>query len=174
MRLNPAQNIKTSLEKIKDLTIKANPGYPVNIEFINDKLTEKLKTEHMLSVLSNVFGGFAILISCIGLLGLALYMAEQRRKEISIRKVLGAELTSILLLLNKEFVNLVLLANLIAIPAAYIIVKMWLQNYDYKISITPLPFIFGFMLSMLIAIMTISVQSIKVAKSNPVDALKYE
>jgi putative ABC transport system permease protein len=174
MRLNPAENIGASLDKIKELTLKANPGYPVNIEFISDKLTEKLKTEHMLSVLSNVFGGFAILISCIGLLGLALYMAEQRSKEISIRKVLGAELTSILLLLNKEFVNLVFLANLIAIPAAYIIVKMWLQNYDYKISVTPWPFILGFMLSMLIAIMTISVQSIKVAKANPIDALKYE
>lgn len=174
MRLNPKENISSSVKRIKDLTIKANPEYPVDVQFVSDKLKEKLKTEQKLSVLSTVFGGFAILISCVGLLGLALYMAEQRSKEVSIRKVLGADLRSILVLLNKDFIKLVLVANLVAIPAAYIIIYKWLQNYDYKIAITPLPFILAFLLSLLIAILTVSLQSFKVAKANPIDALKYE
>jgi putative ABC transport system permease protein len=174
MRLNPTENISTSIKKIKDLTNKANPGYPVDVQFVSDKLKDKLKTEQKLSVLSNVFGGFAILISCVGLLGLALYMSEQRSKEISIRKVLGADLRSILVLLNKDFIKLVLIANLAAVPAAYIIIHNWLQAYDYKIGITPLPFVSAFMLSLLIAVLTVSLQSVKVAKANPIDALKYE
>jgi ABC-type antimicrobial peptide transport system permease subunit len=174
MRLNPEENISASVSKIKALTMKANPGYPVDVEFVSDKLAEKLKKERMLSVLSNVFGGFAILISCVGLLGLALYMAEQRSKEISIRKVLGADLRNILVLLNKDFIRLVLVANLIAVPVAYVVVQKWLQNYDYKIAITPMPFLVAFLLSLLIAVLTVSLQTFKVAKANPVDALKYE
>jgi putative ABC transport system permease protein len=170
MRLNPQETISASVSKIKALTMKANPGYPVDVEFVSDNLAEKLKKERMLSVLSNVFGGFAILISCVGLLGLALYMAEQRSKEISIRKVLGADLRNILVLLNKDFIRLVLVANIIAVPVAYVVV----QKYDYKIAITPTPFLVAFLLSLLIAVLTVSLQTFKVAKANPVDALKYE
>jgi len=174
MRLNSKENISSSLTKIKAILTKAAPGYPIDSEFISDRLSEKLKKEKMLSVLSNVFGGFAILISCVGLLGLALYMAEQRSKEISIRKVLGADLQHLLLLLNKDFIALVIVANIIAVPIAFVIIYKWLQNYDYRISITPLPFVFAFLISLLIAVVTISLQTFKVLKSNPVDALKYE
>jgi putative ABC transport system permease protein len=174
MRLNPKQNISTSLSKIKELTVKANPGYPANIEFVSDKLLEKLKTQRLLSVLANVFGGFAILISCMGLLGLALFTAEQRKKEISVRKVLGANLKDIMVLLNKDFLKLVIISNLLAIPVAYLFVFKWLQNYDYRISLSAWPFLTALLLSIFIATVTISLQIFKVSKANPIDALKYE
>eukprot|EP01132_Coremiostelium_polycephalum_P018885 gene18885-22489_t len=101
-------------------------------------------------------------------------MAEQRSKEISIRKVLGADLGNILVLLNKDFVKLVLISNVIACPVAYIFAKQWLQKYDYKIDITIWPFLLALLLSLLIALLTISMQSFKVARANAVDALKYE
>ncbi|MNR09065.1 FtsX-like permease family protein [compost metagenome] len=141
---------------------------------VSQGMAEKLRSEKLLSVLSNLFGGFAIFISCLGLLGLALYTAEQRSKEISIRKVLGANLSDILILLNKDFMKLVVIANLIAIPVAYILVAKWLEKYDYKISINPWPFLLALLTSVLIALITVSMQTFKVSKANAVDALKYE
>lgn len=174
MRLNPARNIKTSLDQIKDLSAKFNPGYPLQLDFVSDRLADKLKTERLLSIFSNVFGGFAILISCMGLLGLALYMAEQRSKEISIRKVIGATLKDILILLNKDFIKLVVLSNVIAMPVAYIAASFWLERYDYRTGLNIWPFSIAFLLSVSIALLTVSLQTFKVSRANPVDALKYE
>lgn len=174
LRLNPAQTLSTSVQNIKDISLRLNPSYPAELQFVSQGMEEKLRTERLLSVLSNLFGGFAILISCLGLLGLALYMAEQRSKEISIRKVLGADLKSILILLNRDFIKLVILSNLIAIPVAFVIVTKWLRNYDFKADLTAWPFIAALILSVLIAIVTVSFQTLKVAKANAVDALKYE
>ena len=153
---------------------KLNPAYPADIRFVSDNFEKKFKSEKLLGTLSNWFGGFAIFISCLGLLGLALFMAEQRKKEISIRKVLGASTGNILTLLNKDFIKLVAIANLIAFPVAYIIINKWLSGYEYRISISAIPFLVAITLSVLIAVLTVSIQSIKVAKANPVDALKYE
>jgi ABC-type antimicrobial peptide transport system permease subunit len=173
-RLNPDQNISSSLEKIDELVKEMEPNYPVNRKFVNESFEVKFQDEKLLGTLSNWFGGFAIFISCLGLLGLALFMAEQRKKEISIRKVLGASTTNILTLLNKDFIKLVAIANIIAFPLAYIIINKWLSAFEYRVSISPLPFIVAITLSVLIAILTVSIQSVKVAKANPVDALKYE
>jgi putative ABC transport system permease protein len=101
-------------------------------------------------------------------------MAEQRKKEISIRKVLGANSTNILVLLNKDFIKLVFIANVIAFPLGYIIINRWLSNYDFRVSISIMPFALALLLSLLIAVLTVSLQSFKVAKANPIDALKYE
>jgi len=174
MRLNPSQSITTSTQKIKELSLKLNPDYPFQIDFVSERIADKLKSEKLLSIFSNAFGGFAIFISCLGLLGLALYIAEQRSKEISIRKVIGANLKDILILLNKDFIKLVILSNMIAIPAAYIITTSWLQKYDYKIGLNIWPFITAFVLSIFIAVLTVSLQTFKVARANPVDALKYD
>ncbi|MCY1514404.1 acidobacterial duplicated orphan permease [compost metagenome] len=174
LRLNPAQSITAAIDGIKTISHSLNPAFPVEFTFINQGMEEKLQNERLLSVLSNLFGGFAIFISCLGLLGLALYMAEQRNKEISIRKVLGANMNDILMLLNKDFLKLVLISNVIAIPIAYIIVSKWLQKYDFKTDINYLPFLLAIGLSMLIAVLTVSLQTFKVAKANPIDALKYE
>jgi putative ABC transport system permease protein len=174
MRLNDKNNITSSVNKISEISKRLNPAYPATIRFVDDNFEQKFWNEKLLGTLSNWFGGFAIFISCLGLLGLALFMAEQRKKEISIRKVLGASTANILTLLNKDFIKLVAIANVIAFPLAYIIINKWLSGYEYRISVSVLPFIAAISLSVLIAILTVSVQSVKVAKANPIDALKYE
>jgi len=174
MRLNSSQSTTVSMQKIKDLSLKLNPDYPFHADFVSERVADKLKSERLLSIFSNLFGGFAIFISCLGLLGLALYIAEQRSKEISIRKVIGANLKDILILLNKDFIKLVIFSNMVAIPLAYIIVSNWLQKYDYQANLNIWPFLIAFVLSLLIAILTVSLQTFKVARANPVDALKYD
>lgn len=174
LRLNPDKPLHTAVKAISAICAQMNPAYPPELNFIDEGMAQKLRAEQLLSVISKIFGSFAILISCLGLFGLALYMAEQRKREISIRKVLGADLKSILLLLNKDFLKLVLLANVIAIPIAYILLTNWLKTYDYKVSIGVWPYLMAAALSLAIAVLTLSMQSFKVAKANPVDALKYE
>ncbi|WP_316835151.1 ABC transporter permease [Pedobacter nutrimenti] len=173
-RLNPGQNVNSSMAKIDEIVKKLNPKFPVDSKYVADDFDNKLQEEKVLGYLSNWFGGFAIFISCLGLLGLALFTAEQREKEISIRKVLGASTANILTLLNKDFIKLVTLANLIAFPLAYILINRWLSAYSFRVAISVLPFAGAVVLSFLIAVLTVSVQSVKVAKANPVDALKYE
>lgn len=174
LRLNPVQNITASITQIDDVFKEINPAFPSDRHFVSDDFQQKFGDEQLLGTLSNWFGGFALLISCLGLLGLALYMAEQRKKEISIRKVLGAGTRDILTLLNKDFIKLVAIANLIAFPLAYLIVSYWLSSYSFRVSISAIPFIIAIGLSLCIAILTVSMQSVKVVKANPVDALKYE
>lgn len=174
LKLNPSQPLNKSVQLISMISKRLNPEYPAALKFVNEGMEEQLRNEKLLSALSNLFGGFAILISCLGLLGLALYMAEQRNKEISIRKVLGADLRNILILLNKDFIKLVLFSNMIAFPLAYILAKNWLSKYDYKIDIALWPFLIAGLISLFISILTVSLQTFKVAKANAVDALKYE
>ncbi|RZL34025.1 MAG: FtsX-like permease family protein, partial [Pedobacter sp.] len=169
VRLNPNQNISTSLDALDNLIKQIEPDYPVKRKFVDESFEVKFQNEKLLGTLSNWFGGFAIFISCLGLLGLALFMAEQRKKEISIRKVLGASTTNILALLNKDFIKLVAIANVIAFPLAYVIINKWLSSFEYRISISALPFVIAIGLSVLIAVLTVSIQSVKVAKANPVD-----
>jgi len=174
LRLAPDHNLTEALQVIDETTKAINPAYPVDRHFVDDRFEQKFNNEKLLGTLANWFGGFAIFISCLGLLGLALYMAEQRKKEISIRKVLGANSTNILVLLNKDFIKLVLIANVIAFPLGYVIINKWLSNYDFRVSISFMPFVLALLLSLVIAILTVSLQSFKVAKANPIDALKYE
>lgn len=174
IRLNEEKNISSSLAQVDAIVKDINPDYPVDRRFVSESFEEKFQDERLLGILSNWFGGFAIFISSLGLLGLALFMAEQRKKEISIRKVLGATTGNILTLLNKDFIKLVAISNLIAFPIAYIIINKWLSTYEYRISISFVPFLIAIALSVIVAALTVSMQSIKVAKANPVDALKYE
>jgi putative ABC transport system permease protein len=174
LRLNPQQNLTKSVQTIKDLYLRLNPSYPADIQFIDHEMRDKLKNEKLLGTLSALFGCFAILISCLGLLGLALYVVEQRSREISIRKVLGATHKSVLILLNKDFIKLVFLSNIIAIPVAYVLTTEWLQKYDYHTQMNIWPFLLSTILSLSIAVVTVSFQIFKVASANPIDALKYE
>ncbi|MGN7205649.1 ABC transporter permease [Pedobacter sp. SAFR-022] len=174
VRVADHANLTASLHAIDQQFEALNPGFPVDRRFIDDNFQKKFRNEKLLGTLANWFGGFAIFISCLGLLGLALYMAEQRKKEISIRKVLGANSANILVLLNKDFIKLVLIANMIAFPLGYVIVSKWLSHFEFRISISVLPFALALLLSLVIAILTVSLQSFKVAKANPIDALKYE
>lgn len=174
LRLKDAQDISASLDKIDGIVKEMNPDFPVDRTFLDESFEKKFAQEQLLGTLSNWFGGFAIFISCLGLLGLALYMAEQRKKEISIRKVLGANTYSILTLLNMDFIKLVIIANLIAFPLAYLVINKWLSSFDFRVTISAFPFILAAVLSLLIALLTVSIQSIKVARANAVDALRSE
>ena len=127
--------------------------------------------------MGRVFGAFAILaifIACLGLFGLTAFAAEQRTKEIGIRKVLGASDSKIFLLLSKEFVRWVLLANLIAWPISYFAMNKWLQNFAYRTHTGVVSFLLSGGTALLIAYLTVSYQSIKSARANPVDSLRYE
>ena len=110
----------------------------------------------------------------LGLFGLALFMVEQRTKEIGIRKVLGASISSIFILVSKEFVFLVLIANAFAWPTAYFLMRIWLQNFAYRVNMEPLIFVISGAIALLIALLTVSYQAIKAATADPVDSLRYE
>ncbi len=173
-RLNTSGSVSAAVVQIKEITKRLNPAFPVTMNFVDDSFEEKFQNERLLGTIANWFGGFAIFITGLGLLGLVLYMAEQRKKEISIRKVLGASNVNILTMLNKDFVRLVIAANVIALPVAYIIINKWLSTFTFRVAVSILPFAVALFISLLIAVITVSIQAFKVAKANPVDALKYE
>lgn len=142
--------------------------------FLDEDFNTQYQSEERLSRIFGIFTFLGIFIACLGLFGLASFVAEQRTKEIGIRKVLGASVSTISLMLSKEFGVSVLLANLIAWPLAYWGVQKWLDNFAYRIGINVFPFILSSILALLIAMMTISWQTVKAGKTNPVDALKCE
>jgi putative ABC transport system permease protein len=125
-------------------------------------------------MLAGIFSVLAIIIAALGILGLTLFSTERRTKEIGIRKVLGASANSIVFLLSKEFLICVVLANLISWPVAYVFMEKWLQDFAYKTSIGPWPFVFSSALAVVIASITISYQSIRAASANPAESLRYE
>jgi putative ABC transport system permease protein len=150
------------------------PGSLFNYTFISDELSRLYVLEIKLN---NVFLAFALLsifISCLGLFGLSVYSAELRVKEIGVRKVLGASASGIINIVSKEFIQWIIIANLLAFPAAYYFMNKWLSNFAYRVEIDYLTFIFGGLLSTAIAILTITYQSLKSAFLNPIDAIKYE
>ncbi|WP_449438180.1 ABC transporter permease [Pedobacter steynii] len=174
MRLNTTHNIHESIDQITKITKELNPDFPVEIKFVDSLVAEKFEHEQMLSVISNLFAGLSIFVSCLGLFGLSAFSAEQRTKEIGIRKVLGASLTGIITLLSVSFVKTVIIAMVLAMPIGYLIMENWLVQFDYHVSIGPLVFILTGLSSVLIALVTVSWQAYRAAKTNPVDALKYE
>ena len=124
--------------------------------------------------LASILSGLAIFISCLGLFGLAAYTAEQRTKEIGVRKVLGASVIQLWMLLCKDFIVLVLISSIIASPLAFYFLQGWLQNYEYHISIAPWVFVVGAFIGLIITMITISFQAIKAAIANPVKNLRTE
>lgn len=173
-RLSP--NIKTQ-DAITQLTAifnKYDPAYPYDYSFSDEQYAAKFNLEQLIGKLAGLFAVLAILISCLGLFGLAAYVAEQRTKEIGIRKVLGASVQQVWLLLSKDFILLVLISCLIAAPISYYFLHNWLMNYDYRISIGAGVFILGGLIALLITIITVSFQSVKAALANPVKSLRTE
>ena len=132
------------------------------------------RTEQQLGQIFLIFAGLAIFIACLGLLALAAFTAERRTKEISIRRVLGASVTNLVSLLSSEFLKLVLIALVIAVPIAWYAMKSWLQNFAYRADLSWWLFAIAGLLAVLIALLTVSFQSIKAALSNPMDALRNE
>ncbi|HWH61968.1 MAG TPA: FtsX-like permease family protein, partial [Ginsengibacter sp.] len=174
IRLKAGADLKTSLAKIETVIKNDNPGYPFDYSFVDQQFDKLFKTEVLIGKLAGVFSILAIFISCLGLFGLAAYTAEKRTKEIGIRKVLGASVKGLAGLLSKEFLQLVAISCLIAFPAAWWMMKDWLDGYTYRVNISWTVFALAGILALLIALLTVSFQAIKAALANPVESLRSE
>lgn len=167
---NPHNLVKQIENEYKTIA----PGQPFAYSFMDDDYNKMYDAEQRTGSLSATFSALAILIACLGLFGLVTYAAEQRRKEIGIRKVLGANVGNIVTLLSKDFLKLVLVAAIIAFPVAWWAMNQWLQSFAYRISISWWVFVFAGIIALLIAITTISLQAVKAALANPVKNLRSE
>jgi ABC-type antimicrobial peptide transport system permease subunit len=174
VRLKENADLKKSIASIQPIVEKHNPSIPFEITFVDEDFGKKFDTEKQVAKLSGIFAGLAIFISCLGLFGLAAFMAERRVKEIGIRKVLGASITQLWMLLSREFILLVLIACVLAVPPAFLLMTDWLQKYDYRIDISWWIFVIAGILAIVIALITVSTQAIKAALANPVKSLRTE
>ena len=167
-------NIPATIDYVKEVMKKFSPSTPFSYSFFDEVFERAYFTEQRMGRVFGAFASLAIFIACLGLFGLTTFAAEQRTKEIGIRKVLGASVSRIFLLLSKEFIRWVLLANLIAWPVAYFAMNKWLENFAYRIHIGMEAFLISGGTALLIAYLTVSYQSIKSARANPADSLRYE
>jgi len=173
-RLSAEASTQVALSKLKPLFNKYNPDYPYEYHFADENYALKFDLEMLIGKLAGIFAVLSVLISCLGLFGLAAYVAEQRTKEIGIRKVLGASIPQVWLLISKDFILLVMISCVLASPVAFYFLHNWLQNYYYRIHISPGVFIIAAVLAMVVTVITISFQAIKAAMANPVKSLRSE
>jgi len=167
-------NISDTLSFFEEKWSQLSPAFPFEYSFLDEDFDRLYRADEKVGRIIGIFSILAIMVGCLGLFGLASYAAEQRTKEIGIRKVLGSSVTGIVLLLSKEFTKWVLLANVISWPVAYYIMKRWLGNFAYRTSINIEIFILSGLLAFAIALITVSYQSIKAALKDPVNSLRYE
>ena len=167
-------NVRATMEAVKRKYETFFPGNPFDYFFLDESFNQQYKNDQLFGKAFALFAGFAILIACLGLLGLALFGTSQRIKEIGVRKVLGASVTNIVLLLSKDFVILIGVAFLIAAPVAWFIMHQWLQDFAYRIALSPWIFAAAGVLATLIALITISWQAIRAAMTSPVKSLRSE
>jgi putative ABC transport system permease protein len=153
---------------------KYNPSFPYQYGFVDKSYEAKFGLETLIGKLAGLFAGLAIFISCLGLFGLAAYVAEQRTKEIGVRKVLGASVGQVWMLLSRDFVALVLVGVVVATPVSLYFMRQWLQQFDYRISISPWVFVGAGLAALAITVVTVSFQAVKAAVMNPVKALRSE
>jgi ABC-type antimicrobial peptide transport system permease subunit len=173
-KLNPAISAQQSLRGIESIVKRYSPEQPFNYQFADASYASKFDGEARIGKLAGIFAILAVFISCLGLFGMAAFMAEQRTKEIGVRKVLGASMLNIWQLLSKEFVVLVFVSFVIAAPLAYFLMQKWLQNYEYRSGVPWWIFILTATAALLITLLTVSGQSIKAALMNPVKSLRSE
>ena len=173
-KLNPEKSTTESLALVEDVFKKYVPNVPFEYQFVDDKYADKFIAEERVRKLSTVFAFLAIFISCLGLLGLASFIAEQRTKEIGIRKVVGASVINLWQLLSKDFVKLAILSCAIAIPIAYYLMVNWLNNYEYRTEISWWVFVVSGISVLFITLVTVSYQAIKAAIVNPIKSLRTE
>ncbi len=173
VRIRP-ENISATLGFLQEKWQAYEPGYPWRYVFLDEDFGRLFQREERLSQIFGTFTMLAIFIACLGLFGLASFIAEQRTKEIGVRKVLGATVQSVVMLLSKEFTKLVALAFIIAAPIAYFVMQNWLQDFAYRTALDPMLFLAAGASALLIAWLTVSYQALKAALTNPVEALRYE
>jgi len=174
LRINPNTSAQNGLAKIAAISKTYSPSVPFSFKFVDDEYAQKFTTEQRVGSLASGFAVLAIFISCLGIFGMASFMAEQRTKEIGVRKVLGATVFGLWGLLSRDFVKLVIISLLIAIPTAYYFMNNWLQRYTYRAGISWWIFAATAVGAIVITLATVSYQSIKAAMMNPVKSLKTE
>ena len=174
IRLNPAMSASKAISQIKPIFDKYNPSFPFEYQFADEEYAKKFNYEELVGNLAAIIAILAVFISCLGLFGLASFTAEQRVKEIGVRKVLGASVFNLWRLLSKDFVALVLIACFVAMPIAYYSMHQWLKDYENKISIGVDVFVLAVIASLVITLVTVSFQAIKAALANPVKSLRTE
>jgi len=171
VNLSQAASLITFLQNEWDSYSLADP---MQYHFLDDNFKNLMKNDTKMSQVVTMFTVLAIFISCLGLFGLSAYVANQRKKEIGIRKVLGATISNILIMLNKEFIKLVLFAVIFAVPVSAYVMSNWLSNFAYRINLTAGMFILSGLITLVIALLTVSYQSLAAAASDPVDSLMEE
>jgi putative ABC transport system permease protein len=174
VRIKPTVPAQQALSKIEPVFKKYNPGSPFVYQFTSEVYARKFSNEQRMGSLATVFAVLAIFISCLGLFGLASFIAEQRTKEVGIRKVLGASVFNVWGLLSKEFIGLVVVSQLIATPVAYYFMQSWLQHFEYRVGISWWICLIAGEGALVIALLTVSFQAIKAALANPVKSLRTE
>ncbi|HEY1871751.1 MAG TPA: FtsX-like permease family protein, partial [Chitinophagaceae bacterium] len=174
IKLNPAKSVSADLRLVEQVFKQFNPQYPFDYKFVDEEYAKKFEDTQRTATLAALFAGLTIIISCLGLFGLAAYMAESRIKEIGVRKVLGASIFGITTLLSKDFLKLVVISLFLASPVAWWAMSSWLKNYTYHINIEWWVFVMAGLLSVAIALITVSYQAIKAAIANPAKSLRTE
>ncbi len=174
IRLNNAGQLKQALQSVETIIKKYNPAYPFEYQFVDQEFGKKFLTENLISRITNIFAGLAIFICCIGLAGLASFTIEKRIREIGVRKVLGASVQQLLMLISKEFLKLVLIAFLIAVPLTWWLMNNWLEKYTYRININFWLFGAVGVLILLLTLVVVSLNTMRAAIANPVKSLRTE
>ncbi|MBT1700461.1 ABC transporter permease [Fulvivirgaceae bacterium PWU4] len=174
LRINPTANVHDALTTIEQLFRKTNPASPFEATFIDAEYARKFGNEKRIGELSTFFATLAVFISCLGLFGLASFVAEQRTKEIGIRKVLGASVANLWRMLSQDFVVLVMISSVMAIPIAYYLVDRWLQQYEYRTEPSWWVFMLSVLGAVVITLLTVSYQAIRASLMNPVKSLRTE
>jgi ABC-type antimicrobial peptide transport system permease subunit len=173
VRINSGSERKV-IDNLTAFYSKANPGYALSLQFLDETFHAQYLAEERTLTLAKYFAYLTILISCLGLFGLAAYDTERRTKEIGIRKVLGANTKGLIALLAKDFLKLVAIAIVLASPLAYFLMNKWLQDFAYRISIEWWVFVLAGVIALFIALVTVSFQAIRAAIANPVKSLRTE
>jgi putative ABC transport system permease protein len=174
LQVTTTGDLPQKLATIEKLYRQLFPGNPFEYYFADEYFNRQYQADRQFGYVSMAFTGLAIFIACLGLFGLAAFTAQQRTKEIGIRKVLGATVANITLLLSKDFLKLVLLANILAWPAAWWVTHQWLQNFAYRMDLNPWLFVLAGSITLLIALLTVSYQAVKASLTNPVKSLRTE
>jgi len=174
IKINPNASAKEALSKIEPIFRKFNPGQPFEYQFVDNEYAKKFGDEERIGKLAGFFAVLAIIISCLGLFGLTSFVAEQRKKEIGVRKVLGASVFSVWNLLSRDFIGLVSISFLVAVPLAWYGMHKWLRDYTYRINISWGIFLIAGIIAITIALVTVSFQAIRAAVTNPVKSLRTE
>jgi ABC-type antimicrobial peptide transport system permease subunit len=167
-------NISDNIKEVENSWNEIMPQYPFDFKFVDQEFDQMYRSEARMSDLMKYFTIIAIVIACVGLFGLSAFAAEQKTREIGIRKAMGANIPSILILFSREFVWLLMISALVSWPLSWFVLKNWLQNFGYRTELSVWIFIFSGLAALIIALISISYQAVKAARTNPAITLKYE